>query len=79
MLVVDTVSHRFPHIKANLFLTGESKQVSEGMLLSCLRRWAGQPKPAEERKSKQFCARKPTGINSFFKHLIHTPTLTYST
>lgn len=36
---------------------GESKQVSEGMLLSCLRRWAGQEmKPVVESKSQQLTA-----------------------
>ncbi len=36
---------------------GESKQVSEGMLLSRLRRWAGlEMKPAVESKSQQLTA-----------------------
>ena len=40
-----------------MILMGESKQVREGMLLSCLRRWAGQEmKPAMERKSQQLTA-----------------------
>lgn len=66
LLVINSLPRGFPHFTIVVSPPCRtSKQADDGMLLSCPRRWAGQPKHAEESKSEPFRARNTAAYFCF--------------
>lgn len=71
------VSHCWPYNNKNdLFLMGESKQVEEGMLLSCPRRWAGLMTKVKV-NSSQPCTSTVVQVKLWGVIFLYTPILSY--